>query len=110
MDWDHLRLPDSRELARDSEQIEACWWTETRGCCGASAFAGRVGAMADPSEGLSHHMSDAFSVVEMSLEDPSKKSPFLAALTGHGTARTTNHVATELAHKVVDDFWDNESA
>ena len=59
--------------------------------------------MADPSEGLSHHMSDAFSVVEMSLEDPSKKSPFLAALTGHGTARTTNHVATELAHKVVHD-------
>ena len=49
-------------------------------------------------------MSDAFSVVEMSVEEPSSRSPFLAALTGHGTtSQTTNHVAAALAHKVVHD-------
>ena len=59
--------------------------------------------MGDPTEGLTKAMSDAFSVVEMSVEDSATRSPFLSALTGHAKTASVNHVGNDLAHKVVHD-------
>ena len=49
-------------------------------------------------------VSDAFDVVEMSILEHGKQSPFLHTLKlGRGRARTTAHLGENLAHRVIHD-------